>query len=228
MYLAMAKNFDDNLGRLMDYLDGSGASQDTILIFTSDHGEMGGSHGRINKMVPYSEAANVPLVIRWPGTIPAGVVSDALYTPIDHLPTLCGLAGLVAPSEADGEDLSEVVRGQNHSLRDSVLMTNYTSHWDFFQTGTLWPEWRGVHTTRHTYVKWLAGPEELYDNLEDPYQMRNLVGEVSAKIFLTELRWRMKELMISAHDTFLTGKQYADWYDDNRNLLRTGLGPVRR
>jgi arylsulfatase A-like enzyme len=228
MYLAMAKNFDDNLGRLMDYLDRSNAGQDTILVFTADHGEMGGSHGRINKMVPYAEATNVPLRMRWLGKIPAGVTSDALYTPMDHLPTLCGLAGLNAPSEADGEDLSEVVLGRGRSLRDAVLMTNLTSHWDYFQTGTLWPEWRGVHTNRYTYVKWLAGQEELYDNLEDPYQMHNLVGEESAKIILLELRWQMKELMISAHDQFLSGEQYAAWYDADRNLVRTGLGPARR
>ena len=227
IYLAMAKNFDDNLGRLMDYLDGSEVGKGTILVFTADHGEMGGSHGRTQKMVPYAEATNLPLKIRWPGKIPAGVTSDALYTPIDHLTTLCGLAGLHAPSEADGEDLSEVVLGRGHSLRDAVLMTNLTSHWDYFQTRTLWPEWRGVHTNRYTYVKWLAGQEELYDNLEDPYQMHDLVGEESTRITLLELRWQMKELMISAHDHFLSGEQYAAWYDGERNLVRTGLGPVR-
>jgi len=228
MYLAMAKNFDDNLGRLMDYLDRSGVGQDTILVSTADHGEMGGSHGRGGKMVPYAESTNIPLIMRWPGKIPAGVVSDALYTPMDHLPTLCGLAGIDAPSEADGEDLSKIVRGQARSLRDTVLMGNYSSHWDFFQTGTSFPEWRGVHTDRYTYVKWLAGQEELYDNLEDPFQMRNLAAEASAGITRDELRWRMKELMISAHDDFLNGKQYSDWYDADRNLVRTSLGPVRR
>jgi hypothetical protein len=85
-----------------------------------------------------------------------------------------------------------------------------------------------VHTTRYTYVKWLARQEELYDNLEDPYQMHSLVGEESAKIILLELRWRMKELMISAHDQFLSGEQYAAWYDAERNLVKTGLGPARR
>ena len=58
--------------------------------------------------------------------------------------------------------------------------------------------------------------------------MHNLAGEESAKITLLELRWRLKELMISAHDNFLSGDQYAAWYDENRNLVRTGLGPARR
>lgn len=228
IYLAMAKNFDDNLGRLMDYLDRSGVGQNTLLVFTADHGEMHGSHGRNDKMVPYAEAVNIPLIMRWPWKIPAGVVRDTLYTPIDHLPTLCGLATVKAPSEADGEDLSEVVLGRGRSYREQLLMANYTSHWDFFQTGTKWPEWRGVHTKRYTYVKWLTGDEELYDNLEDPFQLRNLAREDAAKSTLLESRGQMKELMIPAHDDFLSGRDYAAWYDNDRNLIRTALGPVHR
>lgn len=101
-YLAMAMNVDDNVGKLMDYLDRSGVGDNTILVFTSDHGSQLGSHGRVQKMEPYTESVNVPLHIRWPGTIPAGLVSDALYTSIDHMPTLCGLAGIKPPSMADG------------------------------------------------------------------------------------------------------------------------------
>ena len=59
-------------------------------------------------------------------------------------------------------------------------MMNYVSHWDYFDTGTDWPEWRGVRTQRHTYAKWLDGKEELYDNIDDPYQMKNLVESPEA------------------------------------------------
>jgi arylsulfatase A-like enzyme len=226
IYLAMAMNFDDNLGRLMDYLDKSGAGENTILIFTSDHGEMAGSHGRLNKMVPYAEAVNIPLKMRWPGKIPAGGVSDTLYTPIDHLPTLCGLAGLSTPSMIDGEDLSAAVLGHSISTRNSVLMANYTSHWNYFQTETTWPEWRGVHSGRHTYVKWLTGEEQLFDNVNDPYQMRDLAGDSTSRGTLDDMRHRLKELMITAHDDFLSGREYASWYDSERNLVRTALGRV--
>jgi arylsulfatase A-like enzyme len=228
IYLAMAKNFDDELGRLIAYLDQSDVGENTILVVTSDHGEMHGSHGRTDKMVPYAEAVNVPLVMRWPGKIPAGITSDVLYTPIDHFPTLCGLVGVKPPSELDGEDLSQVICGQGRSYREAVLMANYTSHWDYFQTGTNWPEWRGVHTKRHTYVKWLRGSEELYDNLEDPFQIRNLAEEASAKTTLEELRLRLKQLMATAHDDWLTGRELATWYDAERNLIQTALGPVHR
>jgi arylsulfatase A-like enzyme len=226
-YLAMAKNVDDNLGRLMQYLDDSGLAEETIVIFTSDHGEMHGSHGRLNKMVPYAEAMNIPLIIRWPNRIEAGSRVDALQTPMDHLPTLCGFSGTRIPREVDGADLSRLILGKEGDSRQDVLIGSYTSHWDFFQTGTRWPEWRGVRTKRYTYCRWLSGEEELYDNIEDPYQMKNLALSSGEPAVLKRLSGRLKDLLAEAHDDFLPGTAYAEWYDSRRNLVRTGLGPVR-
>ena len=229
-YLAMAKNVDDNLGRLMAYLDRSGLAADTIVVFTSDHGDMNGSHGRVNKMVPYAEAMNIPLLVRWPRRIAPGSRTDVLQVPMDHLPTLCGLAGLSIPKEVDGADLSGAILGEGggHSsdVREDVLIGSYTSNWDFFQTGTAWPEWRGVKTKQYTYCKWLAGGEELYDNLADPYQMSNLVADGEKPEILDRLRARLFDLLATAHDDFRPGTGYGEWYDSQRNLIRTGLGPV--
>jgi len=225
-YLAMAKNVDDNLGRMLDYLEASGLAANTIVVFSADHGDMKGSHGRYNKMVPYAEAMNIPLVMRWPNRIPAGLRLDTLHMPMDHLPTLCGLAGLPIPREVDGADLSGVVLGKGGDRRDEILIGNYTSNWDFLQTGTDWPEWRGVKTKQYTYCKWLAGSEELYDNLADPYQMANLAVGDQAPAELQRLRARLSELLAAAHDDFRAGPGYGEWYDDQRNLVRTGLGPV--
>jgi arylsulfatase A-like enzyme len=225
-YLAMAQNMDDNLGRLMGYLEDSGQAKDTILVFTSDHGEMHGSHGRLNKMVPYAEAMNIPLIIRWPGRIDPGSRIDPLQTPMDHLPTLCGLAGIRIPQEVDGTDLSRVILGKEKDGREEVLIGSYTSHWDFFQTGTRWPEWRGIKTKQYTYCKWLTGEEELYDDMEDPFQMKNLAAGTAEPPVLKRLRGRLKDFLEAAHDDFLPGTAYGGWYDERRNLLRTGLGPV--
>jgi len=227
-YYAMAANVDDNLGRLLDFLDSSGLSKDTIVVFTSDHGDMLGSHGRENKMVPYREAVNIPCIIRWPGHIPAGRRVDVLQTPMDYLPTLCGLTGLTPPKGCDGLDLSGVLLGTKRIERDAVLMMNYVSHWDYFDSGTLWPEWRGVRTPRYTYVKWLDGREELYDDREDPYQMKDLAGLAESRSLLEKLRSELARLLAEAHDEFLPGTAYADWYDAERNLVKTALGPVAR
>jgi arylsulfatase A-like enzyme len=222
----MSKNVDDNVARLLTFLDEAGLSADTIVVLTADHGEMLGSHNRMNKMVPYREAVRIPLVVRWPGHVPAGIRSDALYAPIDHMPTVCRLAGLDVPRTADGTDLSREVLGRGDVHRDAVLMMNYVSHWDYFDSGTNWPEWRGIKTKQHTYVKWLAGPEELYDDGADPYQMDNLAEGQRDLPTLRKMRARLKDLLAKAHDEFLPGTAYADWYDDERNLVRTALGPV--
>ena len=222
----MVKSFDDNLGRLVRFLDESGLSENTILVMTSDHGEMLGSRNRINKMVPYVEAVDIPLIIRWPGRVPTGHTTGTLHTPLDHMPTLCSLAGVSPRGEMDGADLSQAALGAGTVDRDAVLMMNYVSHWDFFDSGTVWPEWRGVRTDQFTYAKWLSGEEELYDDLADPYQMENLAGGQKHLPVLKKLRSRLKDLLADAHDDFPPGTAYSNWYDDERNLIRTGLGPV--
>jgi arylsulfatase A-like enzyme len=142
------------------------------------------------------------------------------------MPTLTALCGLSAPAGCDGVDFAPAVRDEGDIARDAVLMANYSSHWDFFQTGTKWPEWRAVRTKQHTYIKWLTGKEELYDNVADAYQMNNLAENRQHLSVLEKLRSRLKELLAAADDKFLPGTAYADWYDDQRNLVRTALGPV--
>jgi arylsulfatase A-like enzyme len=225
-YLAMTRNVDDNVGRLLDYLETSGLANNTIVVFTSDHGEMHGSHGRTNKLVPYAESINIPLIMRWPRRIPAGLRVDALQTPMDHFPTLCALVGLDVPTEVDGEDLSAVVLQRAKDCREAVLIANYTSDNDYCVTETVYPEWRGVKTKQHTYFRWIDGSEELYDNLADPYQMQNLAADGSAPALLDHLRARLSDLLAAAHDDFRAGPGYVEWFDDRRNLVATGLGLV--
>ena len=225
-YYAMCKNVDDNVGRIMKFLDESGLADNTVVVFTSDHGEQHGSHGRTDKMVPYAESVNIPLIIRWPGKIPADTTTDVLQIPADHMATLCNLAGLKTPDTCDGMDLSKVVLGKAKIERDAVLMANYVSNWDFFQSQTDWPEWRAVRTNRYTYVKWLCGNEELYDNIVDPYQMNNLANDTAKLSLIKKMRRKLKDLLTEAHDEFLPGTEYAKWYDNERNLLRTALGPI--
>lgn len=225
-YLAMVKNLDDCIGRIVRHLDASGLSADTLLVVTSDHGEMHGSHGLTGKCYPYAESVNLPLVMRWPGTIPRGVRAAPLCTPLDFMPTLCSLAGIPLQNSIDGEDLSDVVLGGTGPARDAVLMMNYTSGYRSFKSGGKRPEWRGVRTDRHTYVKWLGGHEALFDNAVDPAQLRNLADDPAARAVLARLRARLEELLDAAHDEFLPGTAYAEWYETGRTLVKTALGPV--
>jgi hypothetical protein len=104
------------------------------------------------------------------------------------------------------------------------VIPNYSSHWDYFHSEWPWPEWRGVRTKQHTYVKWFSGREELFDNQDDPYQMKNLTA--SAHQTVAGLRAVLYDLLKEAHDDFLAGPAYASWYDNERNIVRTGWGPV--
>ncbi|HUS05482.1 MAG TPA: sulfatase [Bryobacteraceae bacterium] len=225
-YFAMLANTDDNLGRLTKFLDDSGLADNTIVVFTSDHGEMLGSHGRYNKMVPYAEAVDVPLIVRWPRHIPGGQNRDTLYTPMDHLPTLASLCRLPKPGLADGLDLSGSVLGRKGPEPDAALMMNFVSHWDFPESGTDWPEWRALRTTQHTYVHWLNGSEEFYDNIADPYQLRNLFDGRNAPEAMSRLRPRLQEMLRSSHDEFLPGSAYAEWLTPQRDFKRNALGPL--
>ena len=232
-YLAMCKNLDDGIGRLMKFLDESDLSEDTLVVFTSDHGEMHGSHGRYNKKVPFAESVDIPLFLRWPGVIPAGQKVADLYTPMDHLPTLCTLCGLEIPDGIDGDDLSDAVLNRAGRVqKKEALMATYVSGYNTFTSGKPYLEWRGVHTGRWTYFRWLRYPdhlktdEEMYDNNADPYQMKNLVFSEGHSIRLDSLRSTLARLLAEAHDEFLPGTAYADWYDADRRLIRTAMGPV--
>jgi len=111
VYHAMTANLDWNLGRLLDAIAAAGLSGDTIIVFTSDHGEMFGSHGRGGKNIFYEEAARIPLLVRWPGRIAAGTVSDVCLSTVDIMPTLLSLMDLSAPRDAEGMDLSHCALG---------------------------------------------------------------------------------------------------------------------
>ena len=225
-YYAMCQNIDENLGRLLDYLDQAGLSENTLLVFTSDHGEQLGSHGRKSKMVPFEDSINVPLILRWPNRIQASMVSDALYTPMDHLPTLCSLAGVDVPTEIDGIDLSPEILKQGKVQRDAVLIAHYVSAANYCRSHQDAMQWRGCRTKQYTYVKYISGRELLFDNHADPYQMTNLINGSVPKQLLKTMRDHLKKLLIESHDNMHPGTYYADWYDETRTVIRTGKGQL--
>jgi len=146
---------------------------------------------------------------------------------MDHFPTLAGLCGIDVPDIVDGMNLSAAALGKKGPERDVALMMNYVSHWDYPETMTEWPEWRGIRTKEYTYVKWLTGAEELYDNITDPYQMRNLFDGRRAPAVMQRLRSRLKDLLNESHDEFFPGDRFAEWLTPERDFLRNALGPLR-
>jgi arylsulfatase A-like enzyme len=169
-YFAMITGVDDQIGRVLQALETAGLAEDTIVIFTSDHGEMMGSHGRMGKSVWYEESMVVPFIIRWKGVIEPGERSLLLSAP-DLMPSILSLLGCGdrIPSGVQGENYAKAILGEDGPRPDAALyMQLNPGEWS---QGS-----RGLRTERYTFV--IAGQDDqevrlLFDNVEDPYQLEN-------------------------------------------------------
>ncbi len=199
VYDAMAANVDHNVGRMLDAIRRLGIEKDTIFVFTSDHGELFGAHGRRAKNIFYEEAVRVPFLMRCPGTIPTGFCGVCLNT-VDIMPTLCSLCSVPIPDEVEGRDLSPVIlRDPNAEEPEGALMmgTGATADWSEGH------EWRAFRTKRYTYAVYRAdGEEHLYDNLADPLQMKNLASDPAYADVLSALKESMAREMERVGDRF--------------------------
>src|SRR5690242_20567727 len=203
-YYAHISALDAELGRVLDLLDATGQAADTIVVYTSDHGTMLGSHGLGGKRVPFDEACRVPFVLRYPGAVAPGRSSALLLGAIDLFPSLCGLAGVPFPSHCEGIDLSEAMRGGTSQTPESVLLMHIQKvNADADASSRLAPLFRGVRTERFTYAVADDGRWCLFDDREDPYQMRNLIDEPGYAKTSDELDAMLADWLRRAHDPFL-------------------------
>lgn len=124
-YYAQSADIDRNVGRIMQALDEQGLAENTILVFTSDHGEMFGAHGRRAKYIFYEEAARIPFLMRWPGHIRNKQISDVLLGTPDIMPTLLSLLDLPVPKSVEGEDLSAFALGKSGSAPQAAHMQGW-------------------------------------------------------------------------------------------------------
>jgi arylsulfatase A-like enzyme len=182
-YYAQIAYIDEQFARLLAHLDELGIADDTIVIYTSDHGDMLGSHGVQKKQLPYDESIRVPFMIRWPGTIAPGVRSTPMGL-VDLPVTLASLVDEAASAnlaQADGEDRSAWILGDEaEDPNRAALIYNAVPCHQAEDRGET-RGWYGVATGTHTYAMWDDGqPFCLYDNASDPLQTHNLVDDPSA------------------------------------------------
>ena len=171
-YYAQIKNLDDNVGRLLAALEANGQLDNTIICYFSDHGDMMGSHGRLGKSRPEEESANIPLIVRYPAQVPAGLVSDALISNVDFMPTLLGMLDIPVPEVVEGQDLSATLRGERPDGAEIVLLQFENN----FFAETPETKFRGLRVGHWLYtVFYTTGPTQLFDLDADPYQMHNLI-----------------------------------------------------
>jgi arylsulfatase A-like enzyme len=217
-YVRLHELADESLGTVLSALEDSGAWDDTIVVFSSDHGDMCGSHGLRSKgPFVYDEIMKVPAVVKAPGLTGAGAVSSSLTSHVDLARTICGLAGVEAPPSMRGVDLGPVLADPAASVRDQVLFCHATAHTSNIRA-TRWAI-RGSFDGRYKYARYfgvggglpnddfsgtptpmLYGPDaafedqehELYDLQEDPHELVNLAHDRGRR---PELRARFADLL---------------------------------
>jgi arylsulfatase A-like enzyme len=209
-YCAHIAALDDCMADLWQTLRECGIEDETVFVFTSDHGDMLGSQGEQRKQRPYDEAALVPLIIHWPRLGKGRTITAPIGTP-DLMPTLLGLAGLDIPKTVEGNDFSGHLRGGPAPGDGAALFACYApfGEWTRAAGGR---EYRGVRTMRHTYVCSLDGPWLLFDNEADPYQMKNLCGDPRHADLQKQLEELLQQKLRQTHDDFQPAKEYiAKW-----------------
>jgi arylsulfatase A-like enzyme len=209
-YYAHSAALDDCVGELAKTLQETGLERDTVMVFTSDHGDMLHSHGQTKKQRPWDESACVPLLVRYPAALGAdGRTVDVPINSPDLMPTVLGLCGVQVPKTVEGIDWSGLLRGtEKRDEAGALLMCPQPfGQWLRAAGGK---EWRGVRTRTHTYVRDLDGPWLLYDNAADPHQLKNRVNDPACAAVQKELDALLAQKLGQTRDEFLPGPRYLE------------------
>lgn len=214
-YYAACTALDHEIGRLVTALDERRLTEDTLIVFLSDHGMLLGEHGLFHAQQPFDESIRIPLIARWPGTIPAGKRSDVLISMVDLNPSILSLMGAPVSTTIKGRDLSNAFRGELGAdpewiYLQEILGIGPLNLYDTFS-------WRGIRTKTHLYAEDLAGAWLLYDMERDPYQRSNLVGRRKVQTIERRLARDLR-------------RQYADLFEDYLTPLEhlESIGQLQR
>lgn len=182
-YYACVSQMDDALGRVMKQLETLGILEDTIVVYTTDHGEFAGEHGMIEKApgIGFGCVTKIPMIMSWKGHLPTGEVRESLVESIDVFPTVCELAEVSAPNWVDGISIVPTVL-EDKSLHD-IAVTEHANT-------------KTIHTKEYKLTQYL--PEfqkedfgELFDRINDPYELKNLYFEPEYQHVVQELRYKL-------------------------------------
>jgi arylsulfatase A-like enzyme len=232
-YYAMISAIDDQVGRMLQALKDLGLEENTIVLFTSDHGNMLGSHGLIDKQQPFAESITVPGIVRFPQRLKPGRRLDAFFTHVDMGPTLLALCGLPAPGEMQGTDISGDLMGDKHSAPQSAYFQLFAP----YHLTKVPFAWRGVRNHRYMYARSKRQPWVLYDLQQDPYELKNLADDPAARGIRDEMEKELAGWMERSEDswdytwdtswdrvtlnryrTFYTFNEYLEWLAEHPEL----------
>lgn len=214
-YYGMCTWLDDQFGRLLDGLDQRGLAEDTVVVFTSDHGEMMGSQGRYHKGTPFEESIHVPLLVRYPEAIEGGRRSTDVVTLVDLMPTLLGLCDVPIPEGVQGADRSGYLTDRE-PLESTETYVEGNLPFD--------DAWRALRTEQYLLaVDRTLETTHLYDTDDDPYQQQNLAGDTAASQLAAELRQRLFETAFATDDRYVKARYGSQIGPEERMALPDGL-----
>jgi arylsulfatase A-like enzyme len=208
-YHANVLGLDDNVGRLMEHLERTGLADDTLVVFTADHGECLLSHGIEGKNQFYEEAAAIPFLARWPGRIAAGRRADDFFNMTDVAPTLLDLCGAAIPERMQGVSFAPFLRGDAAAgPHDSAYLEIHHPWWDYIHGQGPQGHRRCIVTDEWKFVMFDAGerggiPWQLYDRKNDPHELNNLADDPGCIPTICELAKRMFVWMRETDDPFI-------------------------
>ena len=197
-YYGMINCLDDNIGRILDTLRKNGQIDNTIIVFTSDHGDLCGEHGRLNKGVPYEGSARIPFLFHCPGKIPAGTIVNQALSCVDFVPTLFALTGDKLPMGVEGRDASALFRGTKNQW-EAIAFIRSTS------TGK---PWIAAITDRYKIVYSGLGAPWLFDLKTDPDELHNAFTQPKAQRIIKRLTSKLAAYT----------KHHNDPYGDNARI----------
>lgn len=202
---------DENLGRVLDYLESKDLAENTLVLYTSDNGFFLGEHGWYDKRWMYEPALRVPLLARYPAAAPAGRTEDRMALNIDFAPTILDYAGVAAPASMQGRSLRPLIEGKPaRNWRQSMLYTYYENSWglagkgkeamsdpgfQYFTAHRVSPH-RGVRTARYKLIEYYSEGDywELFDLQADPHEVRNVYGDPAYRSVAAQLKPELAKL----------------------------------
>lgn len=210
-YLRCVASVDDNVGRMLDYLEKEGIANNTIVVYTSDQGFFLGDHGWYDKRFMYEESLRMPLVIRYPEQIKAGSVTDAMALNIDFPVTFLDYAGVAVPEDMQGRSLRPVLQGQKPVDWRTKMYYRYWMHLD--AAHNVYSHY-GLRTERYKLIYYYAEalvesgskderrpPEwELFDLEKDPYELRNVYSDPDYQEQVRQLKQELRQEQLAVLD----------------------------
>ena len=211
-YLGTISSVDDNVGRLLDYLEETELDQNTMIIYTSDQGFYLGEHGWFDKRFIYDESFKTPLLIQWPGHIAPGSTNDEMVQNLDFAQTLLEVADIKAPEDMQGESLLSLLKGEDTWTREAVYYHYYeypAVHMVKRHYGIVSKTYKLVHFY-YDVDEW-----ELYDRLKDPSELHNIYDDPAYASIVTQLKLELKEMRIKYQDSEELDQKFIEIYQDN-------------